>query len=126
MDRAGYDLIAEHGECLRHIQLKGSTRDAKTATQKVHVALAEKPSGCVVWAVLNDVSLELGPFLFFGGDPGKPLPDLESFSVAKHAKGNAQGVKSARPNLRVVPKRAFRSLDTVEDLWSALFGSTGS
>lgn len=126
VDRAGYDLIAEHGECLRHIQLKGSTRDAKTATQKVHLALAEKPSGCVVWAVLNDEPLELRPFLFFGGDPGEPLPDLREFSVAKHAKGNAQGVKLPRPNIRVVPKKAFERLDTIEDLWLALFGTTRS
>ena len=122
VDRAGYDLIAENGRCLRHIQLKGSTTGAKTAKQKVHVALAEKPSGCVVWAFLDDESCQLGPFLFFGGDPGQQLPDLQSFSVSKHTKGNAEGVKAQRPNFRDVPKRAFRHLDTLEELWLALFG----
>ena len=123
VDRAGYDLIAEHGRYLRHIQLKGSTRDAKTAKQKVNIALAEKPSGCVVRAFLDDDSLKLGPFLFFGGDPGQQLPDLQSFGVAKHTKGNAQGVKAQRPNLRDVPKGAFRHLGTIEELWLALFGN---
>ena len=124
VDRAGYDLVAEHGRCLRHIQLKGARKGATTAKQKVHLALAEKPSGCVVWAFLDDESLRLGPFLFFGGSPGLPLPDLNSFSVSKHTKGNAQGVKTERPNLRDVPKRHFRHLDTIEELWLTLFGNT--
>ena len=97
VDRAGYDLVAEHGRCLRHIQLKGARKGATTAKQKVHLALAEKPSGCVVWAFLDDESLRLGPFLFFGG---------------------------RRPNLRDVPKRHFRRLDTIEELWLTLFGNT--
>ena len=124
VDRAGYDLVAEHGRCLRHIQLKGARKGATTAKQKVHLALAEKPSGCVVWAFLDDDSLTLGPFLFFGGRPGQPLPDLNSFSVSKHTKGTAQGVKAARPNLRDVPKGHFRRLDTIEELWLTLFGNT--
>ena len=45
-------------------------------------------------------------------DPGQRLPDLQPFSVSKHTKGNAQGVKAPRPNLRDVPKRHFRHLDT--------------
>ena len=124
VDRAGYDLVVEHGRCLRHIQLKGARKGATTAKQKVHLALAEKPSGCVVWAFLDDDSLTLGPFLFFGGRPGQPLPDLNSFSASKHTKGNAQGVKAERPNLRDVPKGHFRRLDTIEELWLTLFGNT--
>lgn len=122
VDRAGYDLVAENGKCLRHIQLKGARKDAKAAKQKVHVGLAEKPSGCVVWAFFDQDSLTLGPFLFFGGEPGQPLPELESFSVAKHTKANAQGVKAERPNHRDVPKGYFERLDTIEELWLKLFG----
>ena len=124
VDRAGYDLVAETGRCLRHVQLKGSKKGAKTAKQKVHVALAGKPSGCVVWVYIDDDSLRLGPFLFFGGEPGKPLPNLTSYSVSKHTKGNAQGMKAERPNLRDVPKGRFETLDTMEKLWARLFGST--
>lgn len=123
VDRAGYDLVAENGRCLRHIQLKGSTKGATTAKQKVHVALAGKPSGCVVWVDLDEDSLGLGPFRFFGGEPGEPLPCLKSFSVSKHTKGNSQGVKAERPNLRDVPKGKFERLDTIEELWSKLFGN---
>lgn len=122
VDRAGYDLVAENGRCLRHIQLKGSMKGATTARQKVHAALADKPSGCVVWVDFDEDSLGLGPFRFFGSEPGTPLPRLNSFRVSKHTKGNAQGVKAARPNLRDVPKGKFETLDTIEELWSRLFG----
>jgi hypothetical protein len=37
--------------------------------------------------------LELGPFLFFGSEAGKPLPDLGDLKIAKHTKANAEGVK---------------------------------
>ena len=124
VDRAGYDLVAEHGTFLRHIQLKAAKKGATTAKQRVHVALAEKPSGCVVWAFFDDDSLRLGPFLFFGEEPGQRLPDLKSFGVSKHTKGTAQGVKTQRPNFRDVPKGRFRRFDTIEELWLALFGNT--
>ena len=125
VDRTGYDLLAEHRGCLRHIQLKGSRRASATVTQKVHVALADKPSGCVVWVYLDDDSLQLGPFLFFGGEPGQRLPALTSFTVARHTKGNAEGYKAERPNFRVVPKAKFKRLDTIDDLWLELFGDAG-
>ena len=122
VDRAGYDLVAEDGRYLRHIQLKGARKGATTATQDVQLALAEKPSGCVVWAFLDDDSLSLGPFLFFGGEPGRPLPDLDSFGKTKHTRADANGVRRVRPNLRVVPKGHFRRLETIEELWRTLFG----
>ncbi len=122
VDRAGYDLIAECNRHVRHIQLKASFRGAKTATQKVHLSLAEKPSGCVVWVYFDPDSLELGPFLYFGDAPGKRLPDIESFKIAKYTKGNAQGVKAERPNQRVINKGKFKRIDSIEGLWDQLFG----
>lgn len=124
VDRAGYDLVAENGGCLRHIQFKGSVMGATTATQTVHVALAAKLSGCVVWVYIDEDSLTLGPFLFFGGEPGRPLPCLKSFRVSKHTRGNAQGVKAERPDHRTVPRGKFETLNTIEELWSRLFGDT--
>ena len=122
VDRGGYDLIAEYGGVLRHIQLKGSFKDSTVARQKVHVALEEKPSACVVWVVLDDDLWSLGPFYFLGGAPGEPIPALGD-AVAKHVKGNAHGVKKERPNIRNVNKGAFTKLDRIEQLWRALFGS---
>ena len=69
----------------------------------------------------DECSLELGPFLYFGRMPGEALPDINSFKVAKHTKGNAKGEKAERPNIRVVKKSAFTRLESVNDLWQALF-----
>ena len=86
--------------------------------------LVEKPSGCVVWVYFDPNSLELGPFLYFGGEPGRKLPDIDSRKTAKHSKGNAQGVKAERPNHRVINKGQFTVIDSIEDLWHHLFGDT--
>lgn len=61
VDRGGYDLIAEVGRCLRHIQIKGSALGATTSRLNVHVALSDKPSGCVVWIYLNEEDWSLDP-----------------------------------------------------------------
>ena len=122
VDDAGYDLVAEANGVIRHIQLKSSFRGAKTASQKIHIRLAEKLSGCVIWVVFDPATLALGPFLWFGSSPGKSLPDLSSFKVARHTKGDATGHKAERPMIRVVPKGRFNSLNTIEEVLGALFG----
>ncbi|MEH6814019.1 MAG: hypothetical protein V7677_15905 [Motiliproteus sp.] len=122
VDSKGHDLIAEANGVVRHIQLKSSVRGGKTAFQKVHTALAEKPSGCVIWTVFDEDSLELGPFLFFGAAPREPLPSLESMAVAKHTKGNALGEKLERPQIRKVNKGSFEVLQDFDHLHQRLFG----
>ena len=126
VDNSGYDLIAEEGGVVRHIQLKASHRGARTATQNIHTALGSKPSGAVVWVRFDPASLELGPFLFFGGLPGERLPDLSDFRVAKHSKGNSEGVKAERPAIRTVSKGQFRQYATSVEVYEALFGSCAS
>lgn len=60
-------------------------------------------------------------YRFFGGAPGKPLPTLDDFRVAKHTKANAQGVKSERPNIRLIPKGRFERVETTRELLARLF-----
>ena len=124
VDRAGYDLIAECNGHIRHIQFKGAFRGSMAASQNVQLTLAEKPSGCVVWVFFDQESLALGPFLYFGGKPGKKLLDLDSFKTAKHTKANAQGVKVEKANHRIVNKGKFTTIDSIEGLWHHLFGDT--
>ena len=121
VDSQGYDLIAEQNGIIRHIQLKASHLKARAAKQKVHIALSSKPSGCVIWVFFNEQSMELGPFLFFGGTPGSPLPSIDGFKVAKHTKANAEGVKAERPEIREVPKGQFRKYETVQEIYELLF-----
>ena len=126
VDNSGYDLIAEDSGIVRHIQLRSSRRDARTKTQKVHTALSSKPSGCVIWILFSEKTLELGPFLFFGESPGTPLTDISQFRVARHTKGDSTGIKKVRPRLRVVPKSAFRQCSTPEEIYATLFRSVAA
>ena len=122
VDDAGYDLVLEANGVVRHVQLKSSHTGSSTADVKVSLDLAKKPSGCLIWDWFDPRTLRLGPFLWFGSQPGLPLPDLSTLKVAKHTKGNAQGVKLQRPNVRVIPNHRFESLATIEELVLKLFG----
>ena len=122
VDNSGYDLIAESKGILRHIQFKAAFVGAKTSRQKIHISLSNKQSGCVVWVYFDQESLDLGPFLFFGGKPGEPLPDLSELKIARHTKGDADGYKAERPNIRTINKGSFTRYETIVALYSALFG----
>ncbi len=122
VDDSGYDLVLEANNVVRHIQLKSSHAGSSTQQVNVNIGLAKKPSGCIVWMSFDPFTLEFDHFLWFGGDAGEPLPNLCDFRIAKHAKGNAQGVKLERPNIRIVPKSRFEKLDGIEDIVGKLFG----
>lgn len=123
IDRSGHDVVLEANGVTRHLQLKSSSHAASTPAQNIHLGLASKPSGCVVWTRFDRATMKLGPFLFFGADPGLPLPSLNAFKVAKHTKGNKNGVKMERPNLRVVRMSQFRKIADIASLYVALFGA---
>ena len=122
VDNSGYDIIAEQHGVLRHIQLKASYIGGKTAKQKVHIKLAEKPAGCVIWVYFNADTLDLGPFLYFGSGLNEALPNIENARIGKHTKGNQDGVKAERPNIRDINKGEFTSYSTVHEIYTVLFG----
>ena len=121
VDRSGYDLIAEVNSCIRHIQLKTTFIGSSNSSQKIQFSLGSKPSGCVILIHFDQETLSLGPFLYFGSEPGKPLPSLLTYKVAKHTKANSQGVKTERPNIRSIPISAFEKISSIEKLYSRLF-----
>ena len=123
VDNSGYDVIAEQNGILRHIQLKASYIGGKTSRQKIHTKLSDKPSGCVIWVYFNEDTLDLGPFYFFGGSPGQPLPSLDNTKVARHTKGDQTGYKAERPNIRELNKGQFERIDSITDLYRTLFGT---
>jgi hypothetical protein len=124
VDDGGYDLVLEANAIVRHVQLRSSFRGSTVDKVKVTVLLASKPSGCVVFMWFDQQTLDLGPFLFFGGPPGEKLPDLAGMRIGKHTKANAKGVKAERPNIRTVPLSKFERVDSVELLVARLFGSS--
>ena len=126
VDNSGYDIIVEDNGVVRHVQLKSSYIGSKTSRQKVHSKLAEKPSGCVIWVQFDEDTLDLGPFYFFGGLPGKPLLSIEEAQIARHTKGDRSGYKAERPKIRIINKGSFERIDSVQELYGVLFGSFGS
>lgn len=122
VDDSGYDLVIEANGIVRHIQLKSSFRGASTGQVKASLKLLEKPSACVVWIQFDPKSMSLGPFLWFGGSPGAPMPDIRGFKVAKHPRANAQGVKKERPNQRSISRAHFEPLADYQSLLLRLFG----
>jgi hypothetical protein len=123
VDDSGYDLVFEANSVVRHIQLKASYHEAKTSQVKVSLKLLQKPSACVIWVKFDPDNLALGPFLWFGAAPGKPIPSIEAFRVAKHTRGNSKGVKKERPAQRMLPKSCFERVITIDSLVTKLFGS---
>jgi hypothetical protein len=122
VDDSGYDLVLEANGIVRHVQLKSSFRNASTARVKASSQLQNKPSACVVWIHFDPHTLELGPFLWFGGGPGEPIPDISGLKVAKHTRGNSKGIKQERPNQRMIARTLFERVQSLGDLTTKLVG----
>jgi ADP-ribosyl-[dinitrogen reductase] hydrolase len=125
VDRGGYDVVVECGGAIRHIQLKSTHRHGKAREVPIQLALGSKPSGCVVWLIYDPMTMELGPFYWFGAAPGEPLPDLGG-KVVRHTKGNKDGVRAERRGLRMLPRSRFARLETMEELALILFGTVAA
>jgi hypothetical protein len=124
VDYAGYDLVLECNGCVRHIQLKSSHRNSAAKTINAHMALTKKPSACIIWIRFDPSTLELGPFLWFGAEPGHPVSQLGD-RLARHTRADRSGTKGFRPNLRVIKKSSFQELSTIDKVARALFGIEG-
>ena len=120
-DAGGYDLVMSVGSMVRYIQFKTTTDNGKAASTKIGLKLMNKPSGCVLWIIVNS-GLEPQSYLWFGGLPGEALPDISSLKVARHSKANVAGVKAERPGHRVVPRSRFDKLGNLDDVLQRLFG----
>ncbi len=122
-DAGGYDVVVSRGELVRHIQLKSKLSSSSTSSVSVGLRLADRPSGCVVWMVVNE-KLEFERFLYFGANAGEPLPDLSWAKVTKHVKANKDGEFLERPAHRIVPASKFETLSTIDQMIEKLLGSS--
>jgi hypothetical protein len=116
VDCAGYDLVIGCKGIERHIQLKSTHKEGKAASVNIHTALCRKPSGCVLWIVFDENKRKIGPFLWFGGSPGRSLPELGD-RVARLTRKP----KSERKAIRIVTKNRFQKLTTIEEVANRLF-----
>jgi hypothetical protein len=121
-DAGGYDLVMSCKKIVRHIQFKTTSVNGKAANIKASLKLMEKQSGCISWIFITS-KLELHHYLWLGGAPGQPLPpDILGLKPAKQTKGNAQGKKAEKPQHRIISRKRFDKLGTVEEVLERLFG----
>lgn len=59
VDDSGYDLVLETNAIVRRVQLKSSHVGSGTASVNISLALAQKPSGCVIWTWFDMEAVEL-------------------------------------------------------------------
>lgn len=123
-DAGGYDLVLTFREITRHVQLKVTRSGGARSDVNVSLRLADKPSGCVVWIIVDD-GLGFVEFRWFGAVPGEPLPDIQTMKITKHNKGNAQGIKNERPGHRQIRHSSFRRVEGIDGLLECLLGDTG-
>lgn len=121
VDRGGYDIVLEANGILRHIQLKSTLSGSAVRHVTVSTRLLEKPSGCVIWLEVDQRTLALESYLWFGGQPGARLPDLGS-KVSRHSRGDSSGQKLERPMHRDLGKACFERVESADELLVRLFG----
>jgi hypothetical protein len=123
-DAFGYDLVLSSGPVTRHVQLKASRSDGSTRSQKINTALAQKPGGCVVWIKVDGDTLAPRTFAWLDLPTQWPAANLNrtpGVKVARHTKGNAQGVKAERANIMEVGWRNFTQLTSIAEVFERLF-----
>lgn len=110
----------ERGKVVRHIQFKTGVRN-KPQRVSVPSALAEKPSGCVIW-IQVDNGLSMKRFWWLGAGPHEPLPPLGD-RLSKRIARTKDGIRQPRERHRVVNGSQFRQIDTLDEVLETLFGS---
>jgi hypothetical protein len=125
LDDCGNNLVVERKGILRHVQLKSTYSGDKTSRKKINIRIAQKPRGCVVWIVFAAATLSLESFLWLGGKPGMKISSLGE-RVGWHTKGNSEGLKALRANIRVIGKAQFRKIGSMGELVRELFGEVAA
>ena len=121
IDLYGHDLVIEADGIMRHIQLKGMVRGGASREVNVNTMLAAKPSGCVIWMTYDPATFAIEGWRWFGGAPGRKLPDLGE-RIGKHSRPNGEGGKNPRPNIRRLGSGRFSRAPDIAALADLLFG----
>jgi hypothetical protein len=121
IDNKGFDVVLTLGSITRHVQLKTLKQGDKRRNVDVNVGLASKPSGCVLVCVYDPKTLEFEGFLFLGNQPGKRLHKINRYPIALNSRRSLQG-RTARKNVRKIPKSCFEHIATIADVAHKLFG----
>ena len=66
--------------------------------------------------------MEAEGYLWFASDPNLPLSDITNLEPARQTKGDSEGRKAERPNLRALPHNRFTKVKTFDEVLEKLFG----
>ncbi len=124
VDAYGYDLVLQCGRVTRHVQLKTKRLTGKTATCKLSTLLYNQPAACVVvleWNIPPGESRLALTYRWFGGGPDEQIPSLGN-KLAKHTKGDSQGIKKEKPLHRVIALGKFDKVSSMGSIAERLFG----
>ena len=124
VDDSGYDIVMTCNNKTRYIQLKTSELGSSTRIQKMNIALLKKENACILWIIRekDDNSKRYKfKYLYFGSQIGEQFPNIDRFRIAKNARGNANGEKKERPNIRDIPKTRFKKYDSSSEIFGILF-----
>lgn len=127
VDAYGYDIVLQCDGVTRHVQLKTKWLKATTARYKLSTLLYNQPAACVVvleWELPPGASRVALTYRWFGGGPHEAIPSLGD-KLAKHTKGDSQGVKKAKPLHREVALGKFSKVSSMADVAALLFGPAG-
>lgn len=127
VDAYGYDLVLQCGGVTRHVQLKTKRLTGKTANHKLSTLLYNQPAACVVvleWDLPPGATRLALTYRWFGGGPHEPIPNLGD-KVAKHTKGDSQGIKKEKPLHRVIALGKFHKVPSMAGIAELLFGPPG-
>lgn len=120
-DAGGYDLVLSYKNVIRHVQLKSAIEGGTTSEVTINLKLADRPSGCILWIVVDE-QLAFRGYRWFGEPPGQPLRDIGNKKVARQTRANADGVKGVRQGHRKLRKGDFEELATLDAVLERLFG----
>lgn len=119
IDASGYDVVLELPNGVRHIQLKASTKPKQvTANAKI----TDRPSGCIIVMIVDEETLTFEEFMWFGGQLGKPCPEIRTFPNARHTKGDSKGYKANRQDTYKVSAGKFERVKGFKSLVDKLTG----
>jgi len=113
-----YDLLVTCRHVCRHVRLVVGMRASPTQVP-VRSDIATFGSGCLVWAAM-DQSLSLGPYYWFGGAPGHPIPQVDKFPTAQ--RGISRGYRSRRVETFSLPPSALDKVESIGDILDRLLG----
>ena len=124
VDEHGHDIVIEVEGCTRDIQLKAMVKGGRRRRFSLNVKLAGKPSSCVVLTTYDPASFLADSYRVLGEGPGQVLSIDQHAAVAVQPRANANGVKAARPNHRVLTRGNFKTIGDVAGLVDRLFGAS--